>query len=402
MAAAFALVLVTAATACDAAQHGTRTAAARKLYAPATADPHARPPAPHRKPAGRLPRALVGRIPTKLPTRRRVVALTFDAGADDAGVPKIAATLARLRVPATFFVTGHFARYYPDWTRRLAAGHSVANHTMNHVDLDGLSSAQVRAEVIGAGRAIRAVSGRRPEPFFRFPYGVSSRRALAVVNSLGYAAVGWTADTAGWLGPSGGQSLATVVGRALGALRPGAILLMHAGSNPNDGSTLDADALATVIQRIERRGYRFTSLSQAYAAAYPRWRRVSATSGQAARPGPPPSELDRLVRLGRPLYCGSSGRPYLALTFDDGPGPATASTISLLRRFDDRATFFLVGRDMEAWPRRGDRCSRSSRPPSRLRCSPLPDAALAELSLQPLGVDRYARAADALMRLGSA
>ena len=60
---------------------------------------------------------------------------------------------------------------------------------------------------------------------------------------------------------------------------------MHAGSNPNDGSTLDADALAAVIRRIERRGYRFTSLSHAYAAAYPRWRRVSAASGPVARSG---------------------------------------------------------------------------------------------------------------------
>jgi peptidoglycan/xylan/chitin deacetylase (PgdA/CDA1 family) len=344
LAAVFVLTLLLAGTACDEVRHGAVTAADRSRSHPTTRHRSER----HRKPPrGGLPRGLIGRIPTTLPTRRRVVALTFDAGADDAGLPKIAATLHRFGVPATFFVTGHFARYYPGWTRTLAERYSVANHTMNHVDLNGLSDAQVRAEISDARRSIRAVSGRNPQPFFRFPYGVSSRRTLAIVNALGYAAVGWTADTAGWLGTSGGQSLSSVVGRAVDALRPGAILLMHAGSNPNDGTTLDADALATIIARIERRGYGFTTLSQAYAAAYPTWRRVSTDGAVGSRPA---SGLARLIGLGRPVYCGSARRPDVALTFDDGPGPNTRATIRLLRRFGDRATFFLVGRNLAGWP----------------------------------------------------
>jgi hypothetical protein len=42
-----------------------------------------------------VPRRLVGEIPDRLPTRRRVVALTFDAGADNGGAPKILSALAR-------------------------------------------------------------------------------------------------------------------------------------------------------------------------------------------------------------------------------------------------------------------------------------------------------------------
>jgi len=220
---------------------------------------------------GKPPRALIGRIPTTFPTRKRLIALTFDAGANDAGVPRIFATLKRLRVPATFFMTGHFARLFPGWARRIGAAYDVGNHTMNHHDLNTLSDAQVCAEILDAQRTIGRITGRRPQPLFRFPYGDESRRTLRIVNSLGYAAVGWTADTAGWLGPSGGQSTRTVIGRALAALRPGAILLMHVGSNPNDGSTLDAYALPTIVRAIERRGYAFTALPQAYALAYPSW-----------------------------------------------------------------------------------------------------------------------------------
>jgi peptidoglycan/xylan/chitin deacetylase (PgdA/CDA1 family) len=310
---------------------------------------------------GRVPSGLVARVPTTLPTAKRLVALTFDAGANDAGLPMIAATLGRLRVPATFFMTGHFARFYPRWARLIAARYPIGNHTMNHVDLNGLSNAQVRNEVVQAQESIRRVTGRAPQPLFRFPYGDVRPRTLRIVNSLGYAAIGWTVDTAGWLGTSGGQSVASVVARALGGLRPGTIILMHVGSNPGDGSTLDAKSLPTIIGRIERRGYAFATLPEVYAAVYPLWPGHTRRSGQSpsrARTGSPqtgsgaagPATLGRLIRLGLPLYCGARRGRYVALTFDDGPGPATRPVLGLLRRFGDHATFFLVGRNLAQWP----------------------------------------------------
>ena len=318
---------------------GARTHAAPPRPEPARTlpAPPAHRPAPVESPRGRLPRQLIGRVPTVLPTRRRLVALTFDAGANDAGLPKITATLRRLNVPATFFMTGHFASFYPGWARSVAARYPIGNHTMNHVDLNGLSDAEVRREVVGAEQAIRRATGRPPQALFRFPYGIESARSLRIVNGLGYAAVGWTVDTAGWLGTSGGESVASVLRRALDGLRPGAIYLMHVGSNPNDGSTLDADALATIIRRIEARGYAFVTLPQAYAAAY------------SDPPPAAPAPLERVLGVGLPLYCGAAHGRDVALTFDDGPGPSTAAALALLRRFGERATFFLVGSNLGDW-----------------------------------------------------
>ena len=360
--------------ACTSARHGGAEAAkAPKIprsqaHRSRSDHPAIRVPTPRKRPEttseparARLPRALVAQVPVSLPTGRRLVALTFDAGANDAGLPKIAATLTRLGVPATFFMTGHFARYYPRWARLVAARYPIGNHTMNHVDLNRLSDAQIRTEVVEAEESIRRVTGRAPQPLFRFPYGDVRARSLRIINSLGYAAVGWTVDTAGWLGTSGGQSVASVVARALGRLRPGAIILMHVGSNPGDGTTLDADALATMIRRIERRGYAFTTLPQSYAAAYPGWpgnvrpsgRTSSSARSVAARgllSGASETALGRFIRLGLPVYCGASRGRYFALTFDDGPGPATRVALGLLRQFGDQATFFLVGRNLARWP----------------------------------------------------
>lgn len=48
--------------------------------------------------------------------------------------------------------------------------------------------------------------------------------------------------------------------RVLGAARPGEIVLMHVGSNPDNHTTLDADALSQVISGLRAKGYSFVTL----------------------------------------------------------------------------------------------------------------------------------------------
>ena len=118
----------------------------------------------------------------------------------------------------------------------------------------------MRSEVTTAQRQISSIAGRDPRPLFRFPYGAYNTARLRLVNHLGYAAIGWTVDTLGWEGTSGGQSTSSVLARVLAGLRPGEIVLMHVGSNPTDHSTLDADALAAIIRAVRARAYTLTTL----------------------------------------------------------------------------------------------------------------------------------------------
>jgi peptidoglycan/xylan/chitin deacetylase (PgdA/CDA1 family) len=48
----------------------------------------------------------------------------------------------------------------------------------------------------------------------------------------------------------------------LAGLRPGAIILMHVGSNPDDGTTFDADALPGLIDELRSRGYTLVTLER--------------------------------------------------------------------------------------------------------------------------------------------
>ena len=211
--------------------------------------------------AAELPPKLEGKYVTSIPTKKKVVALTFDAGANADAVKSILATLKAENLPATFFLTGNWVQHYPKQTKQIAArGYTLGNHTWNHPYVTKISSAQFKQELDRTNAIIEKVAGRPSTPWFRFPYGAHVQRNVQSANSFGYVPIGWTEDAAGWLGTSGGMSVAKVTKRVMAAIKPGAILLMHCGSNPKDRSTLDADALPGIIDKLQAMGYSFTTI----------------------------------------------------------------------------------------------------------------------------------------------
>jgi len=222
---------------------------------PPTTHPNTHPNTPPAPPV-----ALLGREWDRIPTTRRVVALTFDAGANAAGLAAIVSTLDQQDAAATFFLTSSWIDEYPDQARATCARFRVGDHSRTHPHFTELSDSEIRAEVLGAAADIRRSCGADPWPLFRFPFGDRDTRTIAAVNRAGYVPVGWTVDTLGWQGTSSGRSTASVIDRVLAGLEPGEIVLMHVGSNPKDHTTLDADALPTIISRVRARGYAFVSL----------------------------------------------------------------------------------------------------------------------------------------------
>ena len=80
---------------------------------------------------------------------------------------------------------------------------------------------------------------------------------------------------------------------------------------------------------------------------------------------PPPAPSARLApgtclvpARGAARFDARTRRKVVALTFDDGPGPATARVLAQLRRAGQRATFFVIGRQISGYEgdlRRADR-----------------------------------------------
>jgi peptidoglycan/xylan/chitin deacetylase (PgdA/CDA1 family) len=67
------------------------------------------------------PSGLGGRVWNVIPTNAKVVALTFDAGANADGVTSILSTLSNQHVPASFFLTGAFTTSFPARAKAVAA-----------------------------------------------------------------------------------------------------------------------------------------------------------------------------------------------------------------------------------------------------------------------------------------
>jgi len=209
-----------------------------------------------------LPATLLGKDLTLVPGSAKVVALTFDAGANANGVASILATLAGRHVPGTFFLTGAFVEAFPADSRQIAAAYPIGNHTQNHKDLTRLTTAGVQSEIRSGAASIQRVTGVNPRPYFRFPYGAVNARTIATVNAECYVPFRWTVDSWGWKGTAGGMSADEVQRRVVGALQPGAIVLMHVGSNPDDGTTFDANALPRIIDDIHAQGYTLVTLER--------------------------------------------------------------------------------------------------------------------------------------------
>lgn len=62
-------------------------------------------------------------------------------------------------------------------------------------------------------------------------------------------------------------------------------------------------------------------------------------------------KVRKLIGLGKPIYCAGAKGNEVALTFDDGPGTYTRLAIAKLQKHGVKATFFVVGRNIQLLPR---------------------------------------------------
>ncbi|HEY8173667.1 MAG TPA: polysaccharide deacetylase family protein [Dehalococcoidia bacterium] len=193
---------------------------------------------------------------------RREVALTFDAGSDAGYTADILETLRREGVRASFGVTGLWAEENRDLMLAISAsGHLLINHTYDHRSFTGLSSGAApltneerASELSRTETTIFRLTGRSTRPYFRPPFGDLDPLVLRDVAANGYdVVVMWTVDTFGWKRVTADE----VVERSLRLAEPGAIYVMHVGSESQDGP-----ALPRIIDGLRAMGYAFVTVDE--------------------------------------------------------------------------------------------------------------------------------------------
>ncbi|MBB1241994.1 polysaccharide deacetylase family protein [Streptomyces durbertensis] len=225
---------------------------------------------------------------------RPAVALTFDAdmtadqgpraaGGERFDNPGLVDALRELRVPATVFMTGMWARTYPRQARAIDRDplFEVANHSYSHHaftehchGLPTLPPDRAREEVTRAYAALREAGVRSATPYFRFPGGCHDKRALRAVGQAGVTTVQWDVVGGDAFNPDAGS----IVRQVLDGVRPGSVVVLHCTLS---AAPATEQAVRRVVPELRRRGYRLVKVSELVSAEL---RTADAKAGPAGEP----------------------------------------------------------------------------------------------------------------------
>jgi peptidoglycan-N-acetylmuramic acid deacetylase len=189
-------------------------------------------------------------------TTKKELYLTFDNGYENGFTPKILDTLVAKKVPAIFFVTGHFVKEQPELLKRMAQeGHLIGNHSWSHPDMTTVSNQKIKDELTKVSDAVQQVTGQANMRYLRPPRGIFSDRTLAVTKDLGYTNVFWSVAYKDW-DTKVQRGAKYAYDSVMAQLHPGAVILLHSVSKDN------AEALGMMIDEARKQGYEFKSLDQ--------------------------------------------------------------------------------------------------------------------------------------------
>lgn len=192
----------------------------------------------------------LGPVARRFAARGKEVWLTIDDGPDPETTPALLDVLDRHKAKAVFFLIGVKAARHAELVRMIASrGHLLGNHTHTHplAFFWCAGPGRTAREIDACSDAIEGAAGIRPR-YFRSPAGIKSVFMFGALARRNMAYLGWSArGLEHW-----SSSSEKPVGRLVGKVGPGAILLTHE-SGTNAG--VRTDVIAGLLAHLSREGY---------------------------------------------------------------------------------------------------------------------------------------------------
>ncbi|MDX1940785.1 MAG: polysaccharide deacetylase family protein [Saprospiraceae bacterium] len=185
----------------------------------------------------------------RIPSEEKVLYLTFDDGPIPEVTPWVIEQLAQYNAKATFFCVGDNVRKYPEVFKQVKeAGHSIGNHTFNH--LNGWNS-----ENIPYFHNVRHCASLTHSVLFRPPYGRLKPKQAQFLQRH-YRIVMWDVLSGDFdSNISAEQCLDNVINNA----QRGSIVVFHDSLKALEKIQY---ALPRVLEYFTQKGYNFEQLSE--------------------------------------------------------------------------------------------------------------------------------------------
>jgi peptidoglycan/xylan/chitin deacetylase (PgdA/CDA1 family)/tetratricopeptide (TPR) repeat protein len=192
----------------------------------------------------------------------KTLVLTFDDGPHPRYTDQILEILKKYGLKAVFFEVGR--NLGPETTdsapklaataavseRILAQGSTIGNHSYSHPVLSKMPEAGYTREIETTNALLTAIL-KQPPVLFRPPYGATNDAIIAKVEDDKMKSILWNVDSEDWADPVP-NSIAQRVVQEVEKLGHG-IILFH------DIHKVTLEVLPTVIETLEKDGFRFTS-----------------------------------------------------------------------------------------------------------------------------------------------
>lgn len=198
-----------------------------------------------------------GQIIWDIPTKEKVVALTFDDGPSETYTPQILDILKEYHAKATFFLIGKHLEAFPDIVKReVDEGNEIENHTYTHVKLTRMADDDFIKDVEKSEELIQRYQKSTIE-LFRPPAGALNKHIIEALTDKNYRIVlwSWHQDPRDWARPG----VRHIVKHVIENIHNGDIIIMHDGGG-NRSQTVKA--LKILLPKLEQEGYSFITVKE--------------------------------------------------------------------------------------------------------------------------------------------